>query len=110
MARDVILREVGLRDGLQSVATFVETADKLDWKAVRQTIQVRDGILAEVGLDRALAPSKPQPKKPVLQVAPPPRPATTPSPLLDPIDDEDTRNIPSEWLIEKSPDPWFDQP
>lgn len=31
MARDVILREVGLRDGLQSVATFVETADKLDW-------------------------------------------------------------------------------
>ncbi len=31
MERDVILREVGLRDGLQSVATFVETADKLDW-------------------------------------------------------------------------------
>ncbi|WP_144633859.1 hydroxymethylglutaryl-CoA lyase [Bordetella genomosp. 13] len=31
MARDVILREVGLRDGLQSVATFFETADKLEW-------------------------------------------------------------------------------
>lgn len=31
MTREVILREVGLRDGLQSVSTFFETADKLDW-------------------------------------------------------------------------------
>lgn len=31
MKRDVILREVGLRDGLQSIAQFVETADKLEW-------------------------------------------------------------------------------
>lgn len=31
MSREVILREVGLRDGLQSVATFVDTSDKLDW-------------------------------------------------------------------------------
>jgi len=31
MARDVVLREVGPRDGLQNVVTFLETAGKLDW-------------------------------------------------------------------------------
>jgi len=31
MQRDVILREVGLRDGLQSVAPFMQTTDKLEW-------------------------------------------------------------------------------
>src|SRR5690606_14610664 len=31
MSREVILREVGLRDGLQSIATFVDTTDKLEW-------------------------------------------------------------------------------
>ncbi|OZI71643.1 hydroxymethylglutaryl-CoA lyase [Bordetella genomosp. 12] len=31
MTREVTLREVGLRDGLQSIATFVPTADKLAW-------------------------------------------------------------------------------
>lgn len=31
MSREVILREVGLRDGLQSIATFVDTAEKLEW-------------------------------------------------------------------------------
>lgn len=31
MQRDVIMREVGLRDGLQSQAQFMPTADKLEW-------------------------------------------------------------------------------
>ncbi|AIT25100.1 hydroxymethylglutaryl-CoA lyase [Bordetella holmesii] len=31
MTRDVCLREVGLRDGLQSVSAFVATQDKLEW-------------------------------------------------------------------------------
>ncbi|OZI55875.1 hydroxymethylglutaryl-CoA lyase [Bordetella genomosp. 4] len=31
MSREVILREVGLRDGLQSVSTFVDTTDKMEW-------------------------------------------------------------------------------
>ncbi len=31
MERDVILREVGLRDGLQSQARFMPTEDKLEW-------------------------------------------------------------------------------
>src|SRR5690606_35585628 len=31
MTRDVFLREVGLRDGLQSYAGFMETQDKLRW-------------------------------------------------------------------------------
>ncbi|MEI2415447.1 hydroxymethylglutaryl-CoA lyase [Orrella sp. JC864] len=31
MQREVILREVGLRDGLQSISSFMPTADKLDW-------------------------------------------------------------------------------
>lgn len=96
---------------VRTLAREAGVADRLDWKAVRATIRVHDGILAEVGFLKAALPAQSHRKLPVIKVAPTPRPTATPDPLTDPaVEDEDTKSIPPEWLIEKSPDPWFDQP
>jgi hydroxymethylglutaryl-CoA lyase len=39
---DIIVREVGLRDGLQNVATFFSTASKIDWLNVEYEAGVRE--------------------------------------------------------------------
>jgi L,D-transpeptidase ErfK/SrfK len=96
---------------VRALAREAGVADRLDWKAVRQTIRVHDGILAEVSLTKALVPVKPKVKSPTIKLAPTPRPAATPDPLTDPaVTDPETQDIPPEWMVEKSPDPWFDQP
>ena len=51
---------------------------------------------------------QPLPPGPSAKAAPTPGPR--PDPLLEPAPDDELDGIPPEWLIERSPDPWFDQP
>lgn len=39
---DVMVREVGLRDGIQNIAAFMQTADKLDWLAAEVQAGMRE--------------------------------------------------------------------
>lgn len=86
---------------VKTLAKQAGALDQLDWAAVSRTIKTQDGILVEVG--RRQAPAV----KPVIKQPAPATPAPTPH---DPLEDEDIQDIPPEWLVERSPDPWFDQP
>jgi L,D-transpeptidase ErfK/SrfK len=93
---------------VKHLAAQAGVTSRLDWPAIRKAIQVRNGILAEVALG---TPAQSAPR-PAVKLTPPPAkptPAPTPTPL-DPMDDDDLKDIPAEWLQERSPDPWFDQP
>jgi hydroxymethylglutaryl-CoA lyase len=38
--RDIILREVGMRDGLQSINTIMPTKTKLDWRRCEAAVEI----------------------------------------------------------------------
>ena len=102
---DIYGRSYDYVGAVKALASRAGVLHQLDWAAVRRTLAVRDGILAEVGLGAAPA-AKPAYKK-LPQVKPTPAPTATP---FDPSEEDELKDIPAEWLIERSPDPWFDQP
>ncbi|MFN3432270.1 MAG: hypothetical protein ACK46X_20260, partial [Candidatus Sericytochromatia bacterium] len=91
---------------VKHLAAQAGVTSRLDWPAIRKAIQVRNGILVEVAIG---TPAGATPRPAVKQTPPPakPTPAPTPTPIEE---DDDLKDIPAEWLQERSPDPWFDQP
>jgi lipoprotein-anchoring transpeptidase ErfK/SrfK len=101
---DIYATRYDYTGAVKTLARQAGALDRLDWAAVRRAIKTQDGILVEVGL--GAVPAKPAyQKRPAAK--PTPVPAATP---FDPLEDEELKDVPAEWMTERSPDPWFDQP